>query len=373
MSMASLIAALAQIGSLILKELLALIKEPSSRVVLFAPALMQALLFGYGATYDLKQVPYAVLDQSHSAASVELLARLDGTGVFVREATLTSPEQIAGEVDAGRALMVIGIPFDFETRLAAGQRAPLQVILDGRNSSTAATAGSYVGAIVAGYNTSLGGVAQGVTIERRAWYNPNLESRWTLMPALIAALSMLQTLLVSALSVAREREQGTFDQLLVTPLTPMLILVGKALPAIVVGLLQSTIIFLIIRFWFRIPMNGSLGLLYLGLLTFNVAVVGLGLSISALSASMQQAMLCTFIVIMPLMLLSGLLTPVRNMPGALQIATYVNPLRFGMSIVRSIYLEGAGLGEIGLEFIPLLVMAALTLPLAAWLFRNHMS
>jgi len=376
--MASFMASVARIGSLILKELLTIIKEPASRVILFGPALMQALLFGYGATYDLRQVPYAVLDQSRSAASIELLARLDGTGVFVREATLNSPAQIAGQVDAGRALLVISIPADFEARLAAKQNAPLQVILDGRNSSTAGIAASYVGAIVAGYNSALrdrvsGGAAQGITIERRAWYNPNLESRWNLMPALIAALSMLQTLLLSALSVAREREQGTFDQLLVTPLTPMQLLIGKALPAIVVGLLQSTIIFLIIRFWFQVPMNGSVGLLYLGLLTFNIAVVGVGLSISALSTSMQEAMLYTFLLIMPLMLLSGLLTPVRNMPEVLQVATYINPLRFGMSIVRGVYLEGAGLAEVGLEFIPLLLLAAVTLPLAAWLFRNRMS
>jgi ABC-2 type transport system permease protein len=371
--MAALIASLAQIGALIVKELLALAKEPSTRIILFAPALMQALLFGYGATYDLNHAPYAVLDQSRSAASVELLARLDGTGVFERKATLASADQIAEQIDTGNVLMAISIPPDFQDRLAASQRAPVQIVLDGRNSSTAGLAGSYVAAIVADYNAALGGAAQGVAIERRAWFNPNLESRWNLMPGLIAALSMIQTLLLAALSVAREREQGTFDQLLVTPLTPMQILIGKALPAIVVGLLQSTIIFLIIRFWFQVPMNGSVGLLYLGLLTFNIAVVGVGLSISALAVTMQQAMLYTFLVIMPLMLLSGLLTPVRNMPEALQIATYVNPLRFGMNIVRGVYLEGAGLAQIGHDFIPLLALAAVTLPLAAWLFRNRMS
>ena len=370
--MTSFLAFLAQIGPLILKELLTIIKEPSSRVILIGPALTQAVLFGYGATYDLNYVPYAVLDQSRSEASAELLARLDGTGVFVHEVTLTSPVQIANQVDAGRALMVVSIPANFADLLAAEQRAPVQIILDGRNSSTAGATVNYVGMIVADYNASLG-VAPGIQIERRAWHNPNLESRWTLMPGLIAALSMLQTLLISALSVAREREQGTFDQLLVTPLTPIQILIGKALPAIAIGLLQSSLIFLVIRFWFEIPMSGSLGLLYLGLLTFNVAVVGVGLSISALSVSMQQAMLYTFLVIMPLMLLSGLITPVRNMPELLQLATYLNPLRFGVAIVRGIYLEGAGFAEIGVEFIPLLVTAMVTLPLAAWLFRNRMS
>ncbi|MHC1479953.1 ABC transporter permease [Frateuria aurantia] len=371
--MNSIMVQLAQIGALIRKELLALVKDPSSRAILFVPALMQALLFGYGATYDLTDAPYAVLDQSHSQASIDLLSRLDGTGVFKRVANLTSPGQIAKVIDDGAALLVISIPSDFQQRLAGSQSAALQVILDGRNSSTAGTASAYVGSIVASYNAMLGSGAQGVSIERRAWFNPNLESRWNMMPGLIGALSMLQTLLLSALSVAREREQGTFDQLLVTPLTPMQILMGKAVPAILIGLMQSTIIFLIIRFWFHIPMNGSVLSLYLGLVTFTVASVGIGLSISALSLTMQQAMLYTFLLIMPLTLLSGLLTPVKNMPEVLQIVTYANPLRYGLSIVRGVYLEGAGLGELAIQFVPLLALAAVTLPLAAWLFRHRLS
>jgi ABC-2 type transport system permease protein len=267
---------------------------------------------------------------------------------------------------------VIVFPADFERRLAGGAPAPVQLILDGRNSSTAGTAAAHVGAIVAGVNAARG-LAPPVRIERRTWYNPNLDSSWGILPNLIAALSMLQTLLVAALSVAREREQGTFDQLLVTPLTPMLILVGKAVPAILVGLAQSTIILLVIRFWFGIPMNGSPWLLYLGLVAFTIAAVGIGLSISALSLTMQQAMLYTFMLVMPLMLLSGLLTPVRNMPGILQVATYANPLRFGMDLVRRVYLEGAGLAEIGADFIPMFCIAATTLPLAAWLFRHRLS
>lgn len=366
-------ATLAQISALIRKEILALVKEPANRALLFAPALMQALLFGYGATYDLTNVPYAVLDQSRGAASAELLARLDGTGVFHRAATLTTPAQIAEVIDGNDALVVLNIPSDFQQRLNAGQSAPLQVILDGRNSSTAGSASAYVGSIVASYNASLGGGTSGISIERRAWFNPNLESRWNMMPGLIGALSMLQTLLIAALSVAREREQGTFDQLLVTPLTPFQILIGKAIPAILVGLLQSTIIFLVILFWFQIPMNGSVWLLYAGLLVFNIAAVGVGLSVSAVSLNMQQAMLYTFLLIMPLMLLSGLLTPVKNMPEVLQIATYANPLRFGMDIVRRVYLEGAGFFDIWRNFIPLLVMGAISLPLAAWLFRNRLS
>jgi len=372
MPMQVFLIALAQIAALVRKELLAVLKEPASRAILIVPAFAQAMLFGYAMTFDLTHVPYAVLDQSRGAASTELLARLDGTGVFERKATLATPRQIAEMIDEEKVLVALNIPSDFEGRLASGQPAPLQVILDGRNSSTAGLAAAYVAAIVGSYNEQHTGPAP-ISVVTRAWYNPNLESRWNLMPALIAALSMLQTLLLAALSVAREREQGTFEQLLVTPLTPMQILVGKALPAIAIGLLQSTIIFLIIRFWFQIPFNGSGWLLYLGLFTFTGAAVGIGLSISALALNMQQAMLYTFLLIMPLMLLSGLLTPVANMPWALQIATYVNPLRFGMEIVRRVYLEGAGMREVAFNFIPLLGVGAVTLPLAAWLFRHRLA
>lgn len=363
---------LTKLFTLVRKEMLALAKDPANRALLIMPALIQALLYGYGATFDLTNIPYAVLDQSRAAAATELLARLDGTRVFHRVATLDSSAQIAGVINRSEALLVITIPSDFEERLAFGKEAPIQVILDGRNSSTAASAASYISAVVASYNQTLGNPAPIATVSR-SWFNPNLESRWNIMPGLIAALSMLQTLLIAALSVAREREQGTFDQLLVTPFTPLQILVGKAVPSIIIGIVQSTIIFLIILLWFKIPIVGSVWLLYLTLLIFTTSSVGIGLSISAVSLNMQQAMLYTFMLVMPLILLSGLFTPVRNMPDILQILTYANPLRFGVDMVRRIYLEGAIFADIAFDFIPLLVVGALTLPLAAWLFRNRLA
>jgi len=370
--MANIIAAIARIAFLCRKELLALLKDPSSRAILIAPALMQSLLFGYAATYDLTNAPFAVLDQSRGAASNQVVRRLEGSGMFRRIAFLDNPAQIVPAIEEDGALLVLAFPPDFDAQMSAGHMAPLQLIVDGRNSSTAGAALAHVQAIVSEINRTNGNNAL-VRLERRAWYNPNLESRWNIMPGLIAGLSMLQTLLIAALSVAREREQGTFDQLLVTPFTPLQILVGKAVPAILIGLAQSTIILLVIRFWFQIPMNGSPWILYLGLVTFTIAAVGIGLSVSAMSLSMQQAMLYTFLLVMPLMLLSGLLTPVRNMPEALQIATYANPLRFGMDIVRRVYLEGAGLREVAHDFLPMLCTAALTLPASAWLFRNRLS
>ena len=182
----------------------------------------------------------------------------------------------------------------------------------------------------------------------------------------------MQTLMLTAMSVAREREQGTFDQLLVTPYTPAEILIGKAVPSILVGIVQATIILLISILWFKIPMVGSLFTLYSGLLMFTVASVGIGLSISALSKSMQQAMFYSVLLLTPLILLSGLTTPVDNMPEAMKWITAVNPLRYAVDLVRRVYLQGVGLGTVIGDIIPLFIISTVTLPLASWMFRNRL-
>lgn len=363
--------------ALMRKELVSILKDPTSRAILFVPVLLESMIFGYGATYDLANVPYAVLDHSRSSTSAALISRLDSTGYFRRVEILESAAQIEPMINSQKALMVIQIDPLLEQKLSTGATAPIQLLLDARNSTTANSAAAYVGSIVEAFNAEQhlirGGALPALTIETRAWYNPNLETRWNFMPALIATLSLLQTLLLTALSVAREREQGTFDQLLVTPLSPLEIMIGKALPPMLIGLAQSTLVLLITRFWFQIPMAGSLGTLYIGLTAFILAAVGIGLSISALALNMQQAMLYTFVLMMPMMLLSGLTTPVATMPHALQIATLVNPLRFGIDLVRRVYLEGVGLGVVVHDILPLLLIAALTLPTAAWLFRNRLA
>ncbi|MTW12490.1 ABC transporter permease subunit [Pseudoduganella eburnea] len=366
-----------RIAAIVRKEFLAVLKDPKSRFILVVPAIVQSLLFGYAATYDLTDVPYALNDASHSAASAELLAKLDASGTFRRTLVFETQQALRDAIDSEKALLAISIPADFERQLYAGGAAPLQVVLDGRNSNTAGSAAAYVGAVVADFNRQWrekhGGAQPGLSIESRAWFNPNLETRWYLMPGMIAALSMLQTLLLTALSVAREREQGTFDQLLVTPLTPTEIMIGKALPPIMIGLLQSTLILLVTRLWFAVPMAGSLISIYAALTLFTIASVGIGLSISAVSLNMQQAMLYTFVLVMPMMLLSGLTTPVRNMPEVLQVLTMANPLRFAIDMVQRIYLEGVGLGTLWPSMLPLLLIALLTLPLAAWLFRHRLT
>ena len=232
-----MLAAILRILALTRKELLAVLKDRRSRMSLLVPPVVQALIFGYAATYDLNHVPYAVLDQDRSASSRELLAGLDGSGIFERVADLHRASDLASYIDARRALLVVQIAPDFERRLLAGAGADVQVIADGRNSNTAGTALGYLSSIVEQFNTAWRGAhalaAAPVEVVSRAWYNPNLETRWNMIPGMIGTLTLIQTMMLTAMSVAREREQGTFDQLLVTPFRPYEIMAGKALPAMI--------------------------------------------------------------------------------------------------------------------------------------------
>src|SRR5438094_4004388 len=282
--------AILRIIALTRKELLAVLKDPRGRFTLFAPPVIQCLIFGYAASYDLTDIPYAVLDQDRSAASRELLFRLDGSGVFHRTADVDRLADLKAAINDRQALLAIQIDQEFERRLQAGLPAEIQVLADGRNSNTAGTAMGYVGAIVDAYNTdwrasharplppspSLPLPSAGVQVTTRAWFNPNLETRWNMIPALIGTLTMLQTLLLTAMSVAREREQGTFDQLLVTPFRPAEIMAGKAIPSVLIGMVQATAILLVAQLWFRIPFTGSYGAPHAGLSLFLRAAVGVG-------------------------------------------------------------------------------------------------
>lgn len=356
------------------KELLAVLKDPRGRATLFVPPILQCLIYGYVASYDLNDVPYAVIDQDRSDASRQLLTKLDGSGVFRRVADFHRAEDVKTLIDNKQVLLVIQIDQNFERRLLAGQSADVQVIADGRNSNTAGTALGYVGTIVEGFNAdwrrSHGQSTSPVQLTVRAWYNPNLITRWHMIPSLIGTLTLLQTMILTVMSVAREREQGTFDQLLVTPFRPFEIMAGKALPSILIGLVQATNILLVAQLWFRIPFAGSFLTLYVGLIFFLLAAVGIGLLLSTLAQTMQQAMLYSFLVTMPFALLSGLATPLSNIPRGLRMITLINPLRYAIEISERVYLEGADLWRIFPDLWPLALIALVTLSASSWLFRR---
>ncbi len=366
-------AALHRILFMIRKELLTTLKDPKSKIVLLVPALIHTMLYGYVATYNLDEAPYAVLDQSRSRYSAELLAKMDGSGIFKRVRTLDSSAQIAECIDSGDAMLIIHINPEFARQISSGQAAPVQIITDGRNTMTSGLASGYASSVIASYNKELQGGQSLIEIKTITWYNPNQITRWSFLASLIPTICLSQIIMLAGLSVAREREAGTFDQLLVTPLSPTDILIGKAVPPILIGMVQCSIILAISVFWFKVKVVGSLLTLYLSVLIFLISSVGIGLSISAISNSMQQVMVYALIVMMPLLMLSGMATPVRNMPEVMQWFTTVNPVRFAIEAVRRIYLEGAGLATIAPNYIPMLAVACVTLPIAGWLFRHKLS
>jgi ABC-2 type transport system permease protein len=258
----------------------------------------------------------------------------------------------------------------------AGKPAPLQVIVDGRNSNTAMIAANYVRAVVTRFSedwsAARGLPAPPARVETRAWFNPNLESRWFFIPGIVGMITLLITMLVTALSVAREREQGTFDQLLVTPLRPVEIVIGKAVPGMVIGTAEASLIVAIGVFWFGIPLVGSLVVLYTGLALFLLSAVGAGLLISSLAATQQQGLLGAFLFMVPAVILSGFATPIANMPEAVQYVTLLDPLRYFLVVLRKTFLEGVSFDVLLPELWPMALIGAVTLSLAGWLFRRRL-
>ena len=367
-----------RIFALTLKELLAVLKDPHSRFSLLIPPIIQCLLYGYVATYDLTDVPYAVLDRDHTAPSHELLAKLDGSGIFHRVDNLQREADIKTFIDERQALLIIQIDQDFERRLMLGQpagdpgtsrRRPQIPTRPIPRFSTSKRSSSSSNADWARQRTDRATRRSGIAT--RAWFNPNLETRWNMVPGLIGTLTLLQTLLLTAMSVAREREQQTFDQLMVTPFRPVEVMAGKALPSMLIGFVQATVILLVAQLWFYIPFVGSFFVLYLGLALFLLAAVGIGLVLSCFAHTMQQAMLYSLLLIMPFILLSGLTTPISSMPDGIQFLTLFNPLRYAIDVVHRVYLEGVGLDQLFPELWPLAVMAVVTLSVATWMFHHR--
>ncbi|MBN2807912.1 MAG: ABC transporter permease [Deltaproteobacteria bacterium] len=369
---------LRRIMALIVKEFITIMRDPKSRFVVIGPPLIQFFVFGYAATFDVTRVRYAVLDEARTSESRQLLAAVDGSQHFRRVRNLTAERQIDEVINLQEARMVIHLGPDFSRRLLSGEQAPLQVIVDGRNSNVAAVALGYVSAIVQQYNAQRqtgfilkNSSVMGPRLVGRAWFNANLLSRWYIVAALGGTISMVVVMILTSLSVAREREFGTFDQLLVAPFTSGEILLAKAIPGITFGLLDSLFLAAAGVWWFAVPFRGTIAALIVTLFIFMLSIVGLGLFVSALSTTMQQALLGSFAFIMPAVILSGFTTPIENMPGWLQIATYANPMRYVVRVLRQIFLEGADLSLVGPQLWPLCIIAALILPPAAWLFRHR--
>jgi len=364
-----------RILALVVKEFLAILKDPKSRFVLMGPPIIQMLVFGYAASFDLNEVPCAVYDEDNSDASREIVSHLDGSPNLHVVAHLRTDCQVSDLIDRRDVLVVIHIPRDFRRRLALGKTAPVQVIIDGRNSNTALIALDFVRTIINQFSENWSQThaprAARTKLVSRAWYNPNIESRWFLIPGVIGLVTMVVTMIVSSLSVAREKEEGTFDQLLVTPFRPWEILMGKAVPGFAIGFTEAALAALIAIFWFKVPCQGNIISFYLGLTLFLLSTVGVGLMISSLAATMQQALLGSFLFLVPAIVLSGFSTPISNMPAWIQKITLLDPLRYFMVVLRGVFLEASGLPSLVHQLWPMGLIGIANMTLAAWLFRRR--
>ncbi len=363
--------------ALILKELQAQFRDPSSRRLLIIPVILQVALFPFAATLEVKNNTIAIYNQDIGANSIELMQRLVKAKSFTKLKMIHSTDEVRDIIDNQHALLVVTFPNDFSRNIASGKTATLQAIFDGRRSNTGQIAASYIQDIVDKYQTDLQlqHISQGrpiSTIAVHNWFNPNLEYQWFILPSLVAIITTIGCLIVTAMSVAREREQGTFEQLLVSPLTPGYIMIGKTIPAIIIALMQASIILFVSIVLYRIPFQGSLILLYLCLLCYAISLAGIGLLISSVSATQQQAFLGVFGFLMPAIPLSGYVSPIENIPEPLQSLTWLNPIRHFIVISKGIYLKAYDMTLIWTDLWPLLVIASISLSLAYIMFKRYL-
>jgi ABC-2 type transport system permease protein len=360
---------------LIVKELLAAMRDRKARYILILPPVIQLLVFSFAATQEVKNVRLGVLSDDYGTAARDLVARFEGSTSFTTIDYLRGQGEIGPAVDSRRVLLVLHVGADFSRRLAAGQKAAVQLILDGRRSNAAQIVAGYAQAIIDEYNRERGAARQSPdppsVVAARVWFNPNLETTWNTVPSLVAILTTLLGLVITSLSVARERELGTFDQLLVSPLEPIEIVIGKTVPALIIGLVEGSLMLLIGVVGFRVPFQGSVALLYAAMIVYMATVIGVGLFISSLARTQQQAYLGAFVFVVPAVLLSGFASPIENMPEWLQTLTLVNPLRYYIVIVKGVFLKAMPAAMVLQLLWPLALIAVVTLTAATWLFRRR--
>lgn len=350
-----------RIFALIGKELAGLWKDRRMRMVLLLPPLVQVFLFAYAATYDVTNVPIGIWNEDSGVQSAELVRRFSGSRAFRVVAAPRSPAQAQAVLDSKTVAAVLHLPQDFSADILAGRVAQAQLLVDARRSNTALMVQGYAASIVGTYTQELHPTRQPAAVLSRDWFNPTLESMWFILPGLVAVLSFMMALLVAALSLARERELGTFEQLLVTPLRPLEIMVGKAIPGLVVGMVDANIVIAAALLWFQLPFRGNPLLLESTLVLFGLGGVGIGLVISSLTHTQQQAMLGVFVVASPLIVLSGYAAPIENMPPIVEVLGRADPVRYMLVIARGLFLQDMPLMVVLNQAWPMALIAVVTI------------
>jgi ABC-2 type transport system permease protein len=345
---------LGRLKQMLIKEFIQVFRDKRTRFLLFGPPIIQMLIFGYAATYEIHHVPTVVLDLDHSQESRELISRFTSSPYFDVQRQLTDSRQLGDLIEQGKATVGLEIDAGFAQKLRKGQTAPVQVIVDATNSNTALIASGYISQIGLGFAQSyqkdriyriapeMVEALPSVELAPRPWYNPSLRSRWFFVPGVIGSLTLVLVITLTAFAVVREREIGTLEQMMVTPIRPAEFILGKTLPSFLIGLMDVTLIALVGSLWFQVPFRGSILVLLVGSVLFILCMLGVGLLISTVSSTQQQAMVTAFFFIMPAIAFSGFGFPISTMPQWMQDFSYLIPLRYFLIVLRGAYLKGVG-------------------------------
>lgn len=373
--------ALERLLCMIKKEFIQIFRNSKMRAIVLIMPLVQSMVFGYAVTTDVKQVTTAVYDQDQTPGSRDLIDRFIHSGYFSVKTAIRSDREMDELLDQGKVAAILRIPPDFSGKMAAGATAAVQIIVDGTDSNTAGVVLNYAGSIIRNDAIEIlrqrtdnpGRETIGVNLQTRAWFNDNLTSRNFYVPGVIAVIVMLVTLLLTSMSVVREKEMGTMEQIVVTPITSVEFILGKTMPSIILGFVNMIFVTLISVFWFDIPVRGSLATLFVANGFYLMTTIGIGLLISTISDTQQQAMMSTFFFYLPAVLLSGFMFPIANMPEVVQVFTYLNPLRYFLIIIRGIFLKGVGVAILWPQILALFVLGSLVLTLAVKRFHKNLA
>jgi ABC-2 type transport system permease protein len=375
---------------IIRKEFRQAFREPRMRTMLFLPPILQLLIFGFAVNLDVEHASMAWMDQDHSPQSRELLAAFQGSRRFDVLATPTNDREVQRLLDSNKVDMVVRVLPGFERDIERGRPTAVQILINGTNSNTASIVSSYASSIVANFSgeamqvqsrnrlaaaMALGPVHTGVpqlNLQARAWFNPDLLSRNYFVPGIVVNIIMQITLMLTAMAIVREKEIGTMEQLMVTPIRPIELMLGKTLPFALVGLVDTFLVIMVALFFFDVPFRGSPLLLFACAILFLMTTLGAGLFISTISRTQQQAMMTTFLFFQPFFLLSGFAFPIRNMPQSIQYLTLLDPLRYFIEIVRGLFLKGTGVAVLWPQMVALAVFGVVILSLSAVRFRKRL-
>lgn len=367
-----------RIKHIVIKEFIQLFRDKRTVFFLFVTPVIQLLMFGYVATFDVNSISTAFYDLDKSSESRELEQQLTSSGYFAVQYRPSSEEEVTDLIERGKALCAIQVNSGFAKDLKRGMPTQIQVIVDGTDSNTAMIAMGYVNTVIARYAQENSAppvtpVISNVDFRTRVWYNPDLRSRNYMIPGVVALIIMLTCLLVTSMSVVREREAGTMEQLMVTPIKPMELMLGKTIPAAVIGFFDMFFITTVGVFWFDVPIKGEVYFLVLCTAIYLVPVLSIGLFISTISKTPQQAMMASFFFFQPAILLSGFVTPIENMPQIFQYITYANPLRYFLVILRGIFLKGVEIEILWPQMAALFSIGVAVLLLSALRFTKRLS